>query len=423
MKQKQYLTLSEASELTGLTKNALRKRVKRGTLPVARNDEGTIFVDFYSLVDQGLVEGSEVSFDLLISEAKAILADENDRGRETELARELIDERAKVKELKAIVRQMNQRETANDRIVNSIQEAIQSYPYAQTLRPTTQKRGSSKDNDHEMVLVISDAHYPEVVNPEEALGISYGPDIVRKRMNYLLDRTLRLKELHENNFGIGKITVAVLGDMLSGNIHEELEITNAMPMGEALTDMTYMLYDIALELSKTTEVEVVVMPGNHPRMTKKPRNKQRYDNFEFIMGQFLKGLARDNFTVTVPKDIIYAHKVFDWRIGMTHGDGSKAASFAGIPFYGIKQRVNATQSMLSNLDLSRLDMLMMGHYHQMLSWTEGDCHIFINGAIKGGDEYSITTRSSASRAVQGLLTFHKKRGWINTERIELEHII
>jgi predicted phosphodiesterase len=278
-------------------------------------------------------------------------------------------------------------------------------------------------SEHEMLLLVSDAHFPEIVNPEEALGISYGPETVRRRMEHITDRTKRLFDLHEANYPVQKLTIAVLGDMLSGNIHEELEITNAMPMGDALTEMSYMLFDMGRILSEDVNVEMIIMPGNHPRMTKKPRNKQKWDNFEYIMGKMVEALAGDAFKVTVPKDLIYTHEIFDLNVGMTHGDGSKAASFAGIPFYGLKQRSQATQAMRSTLGYDRLDMLCMGHFHQHLIWTEGDCHIVINGAIKGGDEYSIATRSSASEPVQALLTFHKDRGHINTERIPLGDIV
>jgi len=142
------------------------------------------------------------------------------------------------------------------------------------------------------------------------------------------------------------------------------------------------------------------------------------------MGQLVAAHAKNtaHLDVKVPKDIVYTHRIFDKKIGFTHGDGSKAASFAGIPFYGLRQRTNANQAMRSRLGLDRLDMLIMGHFHQLLTWQEGDCHIVINGSIKGGDEYGIVSRSSAPEPVQSLMTFHRERGWISLERIPLDSV-
>lgn len=360
------------------------------------------------------------------SAADSLLDDGDDKVKALE--RDLYQANTKVRNLQNALRSYNNKATLEDRVSSEILKSIRDRPYLPILDHDINKPkvlNVDDGNRHEMLLLVSDAHYPEVVDPEEALGITFGPDTVVSRMQHITDRTVRLIQLHENSYQISKLTVAVLGDMLSGDIHDELEITNDKPMGVALTEMTYMLHDMCSIFAKnlSCEVEVIVLPGNHPRMTKKPRNKQKFNNFEYIMGQFLKGLSQDAYNVIVPKDIIYVHDIMGHKIGMTHGDGSKAASFAGIPFYGIRQRVNALQSTFSSLGRDRLDMLVMGHFHQFLNWTEGDCHVVINGAIKGGDEYSVVTRSSATLPVQGLLTFHERRGWINTERIPLSDIV
>lgn len=337
-----------------------------------------------------------------------------------QLKREIADKNAEIQRYRTLLNQYEKSARLDDKIEQAITSAIRNKPYSPVLKKP-KPRGKAKGS-HEMMLLVSDAHYPEIVDPAEAMGISYGPDICRARMQHLVDRTIRLQELHETNYPVDTLTVAVLGDMLSGVIHEELEITNAIPMAEALPDMAHMLHDMGSIFGEYfPTVNMIIMPGNHPRMTKKPRHKQKWNNFEYIMGKFVEGMA-DNYNVIVPKDIVYTHEIFDMKIGMTHGDGSKASSFAGIPFYGLKQRANANQGMRSLLGLDRLDMLVMGHFHQQLNWTEGDCHIFLNGAIKPGDEYSIVTRSSASDPVQCLLTFHEKHGWISTERIPLKDV-
>lgn len=423
-----FLTVKEAAEATGLTRRQIRRRIDKGQVESVV-EKGVRYISpenvekLRELASTPEESGAYKKADILDA-AESYLSGDNETN-EQRLERDNLALQADLRRAKALVREFQFRAAAEDRISAEIRRSMESNPYRPIIsRPAPTGTNGNAESEHEMLLLVSDAHYPEVVNPEEALGIEFGPETVEKRMAHLIDRTLRLKGLHEANYPVGKLTVAVLGDMLSGNIHEELEVTNALPMGEALTNMSYMLHDMGIAFAQEfPEVEMIIMPGNHPRMTKKPRYKQKWDNFEYIMGQLVLALAQDAYEVVVPKDMIYTHNIFDQRIGLMHGDGSKAASFAGIPFYGLKQRAEAIQAMRSLLDLDRLDMLCMGHYHQMVQWTVGDCHVFINGAIKGGDEYGIGTRNSVTEPVQALMTFHEDHGWISTERIPLSSIV
>jgi predicted phosphodiesterase len=380
------------------------------------------------IYNEGVVAGATEKANKAAHTARAqILLGEREETTENRLTREVIEERARRVEAERLLKSYNERASVEDRIAAILERHIKGAPYKQRIAaPLKSKVKRKVANGVEMALLLSDAHFPEVVDPAEALGLSYGPEVTRARFSYLVERTARLIEVQGASAPVGKLTIPVLGDMLSGDIHEELSETNAMVSVEATTEMGEMLFDVGKLFSEIVpEVEMIVIPGNHPRMHKKPRAKKRYNNFEYLMGQITAAHAKrvTNFEVKVPKDIIYTHRIFDFKIGMTHGDGSKAASFAGIPFYGLKQRANANQAMRSRLGLDRNDMLMMGHFHQLMMWQEGDCHIMINGSIKGGDEYGIVSRNSAPEAVQALLTFHKERGWINTAKIPLDHVV
>jgi predicted phosphodiesterase len=245
-----------------------------------------------------------------------------------------------------------------------------------------------------------------------------------RRLSRIRDTIIRYKDLRASAYPTNKITVAVIGDMLSGTIHEELEVTNEHPISEALVTMAYALFDLGKALADGFPVvEMVIVPGNHPRMEKKPRSKNKWNNYEWIMGKFVQGLATaagNIFAVVVPKDLVYVHTIFDKKVGITHGDGVKAASFAGIPHYAMKTRQDAIQALLKDLKQPQLDLLVYGHFHRLI-YDEGQgCSLVINGSIKGGDEHGIATRYSAPRPVQALLTFHPKYGLTDLSRINLD---
>lgn len=313
--------------------------------------------------------------------------------------------------------------TAEDRFIKSATEFLKATPsHVHRLAPVKVKKKHS--GIHEMVLMLSDAHFSEVVDPKIAMGLEYNEDISKRRIERTRDVVIRYKQLRETSYPIRKLTVAVLGDMLSGDIHEELEVTNENPLPVALVTLAYYLHDMGISLRKEfDDVEFVFIPGNHPRTTRKPRFKQKTTmNWEYVLGHFVKALARDSYTVTVPLDMVYVHKVFGWRIGMSHGDAVKSNSFAGIPFYGIRQRREAIQALLRHLGQPQIDYLLMGHFHQPTVLEGTDSTVVINGALKGGDEYSIGTYLSSNDPVQYLLTFHEKHGLTDYSRINLKGV-
>lgn len=288
----------------------------------------------------------------------------------------------------------------------------------------TDQRG--KTRPHEFLALMSDAHYGEVVSPSDSMGLSYNSDIAKRRIEHYRDIIIRFKDLRSPAYDIEKLTVAVLGDMLSGNIHDELRVYNEKNMTEQMRDMTRILNDLAGDFAgEFPEVEFIIIPGNHPRLFKKPEFKKKWDNYEVAMGDAFQLAVEvgplENVKVTVPQSLVHIHEIYDQRIAMLHGDGIKSNSFAGIPFYGMRNRREGLQSLLSSLDIERADMLLMGHFHQHLYWS-AECDVLINGAIKGGDEYSIGTFLSAPEPVQVLLEFHPEHGLAAQEHISLGHI-
>lgn len=337
------------------------------------------------------------------------------------LKRENTHLRQELKRSTEVIKRFQGTATLEDRILRDIVEFIERNPYRPTLLPKRKHAPSAKD--HEMFSLVSDAHFPEVVEPEATFGLTYNGDVCRRRMEYLRDTIIRYKDLRSTSYPTRKLTIGVDGDMLSGDIHEELEVTNEFPMTEAVTQMAYMLYDFGSACAEEfPEVEMIIMPGNHPRTTKKPRFKQKWNNWEYLMGKFVEALARERFKVTVPKALVHRFSIFDHRIGLAHGDGVKVQSFGGIPFYSLERRRNKLQSLLKTVKEMQLDLLAYGHFHQLLFEEGQGCSVVINGSIKGGDEFTIGSMYAAQPPVQALLTFHPKHGLTDLSRINLGHI-
>lgn len=282
----------------------------------------------------------------------------------------------------------------------------------------------AKGTPQEMLAAVSDAHYGEVVDPALAHGVSYSPEIARARMAYLRDKIIRYKDLRP--YAISKLQVAVLGDMVSGNNHEDLDVSNALGQTDQAMDIADMLYGMAQDFAQEfAEVEFTVITGNHGRIHKVPRHKQRFENWDFVAGAAFQRMVEKAglpVSVVVPRGSRHVISVAGRRVCLTHGDGVKAASFAGIPWYAMKSKADALQSLMRTLGIDLVDQILMGHFHQHIHWPAAACNIVVNGSIKGGDEFIMDTRYASTPAMQIIQEWHPRHGLTCTDYIDLEHV-
>lgn len=239
-------------------------------------------------------------------------------------------------------------------------------------------------------LAFADPHYGAVIKPEQVDFINaYNPQIAEQRLKKLFERTVILTRDYLAGVRYEGFQLFLLGDMFSGNIHEELRETNAVAIADAIVGLVEpMEAGINLLVETFGQVHLVCVVGNHGRTTKKPRAKNRaQDNYDGLFYRMLARDYRDDKRVTVDvSDAADARvQVYDTRFLATHGDQFKGGS-------GIS-------SMLSPLLLGAhrktrraaaagkpYDTMVMGHWHQSLWFPSKG--LIVSGTVMGFDEYA-----------------------------------
>lgn len=287
--------------------------------------------------------------------------------------------------------------------------------------PSAYKPSKKGRSPQEMVLLFSDTHASEVVSLEETRGINeYNWDIMLSRM----DDVRRTVVSHKDHFAfnVDVLRVYLLGDMLSGDIHDELAITNDRPTAEAVVqfaaDSAEWLQSLAGEFPK---IHVAGVVGNHPRASKKPSAKMAHNNGDWLyyklLEAYLKGQGQ--FSFDFPRGSFNVQEMCDrWRILLMHGDGIRS-SMPGVPWGGVHRRVTTLEQQFSKAR-QPLDYVVMGHWHTRNSLDGIQAETFINGSVKGPDEYSLKMFGSGRDASQTLLTVHPKRGVTGAYPINLQ---
>lgn len=130
------------------------------------------------------------------------------------------------------------------------------------------------DSDNDLLVLLSDWHIGTTYN---SIWGEYNSDIARTRLTKLLKEILIIQKRHNSQ----KIYLACLGDMISGAIHKNIQITNAENVVEQIKLTTELLCGFAFELSNHFEhVYISSVSGNHSRIDKKEdaQHSERLDD-------------------------------------------------------------------------------------------------------------------------------------------------
>lgn len=259
-------------------------------------------------------------------------------------------------------------------------------------------------------LLASDWHWGEVVDPKQINGVNeFNLAIGQKRARHMIERTVDLLTNHIKGGRYPGIVFALGGDMMSGDIHDELSETNDVPVMPALLDLMGVLTWCIRTLADTFgNVFVPCVTGNHGRNTKKPRAKGRnYSNFDWLLYQFLskqfEGDKRVRFLIPDGSD---AHwQVFGHRYCLTHGDQFRGGDGMIGALGPIIRGDHKKRSRNGQIDMG-YDTLLMGHWHQLIQLQR----VIVNGSLKGMDEWAYSNNFGYEIAQQALWLTHSQHG-------------
>lgn len=278
---------------------------------------------------------------------------------------------------------------------------------------------AGKQNRAAGLLTISDIHAGEVIKADEVNGVNaYDLDICRARLRRLFAATIAILPRWAADCTLTGINVAINGDLVSGEIHDELKRTNALTSNE---QVWFVADELAAGLQKLADkfghVFACVTPGNHGRTTLKTHAKQTAAlSYDSMVGESLRRYFERDKRVTIAvspsRDAVY--KIFDWTVLQTHHDagGGGGQGFAG-PMLPILRKGKAIEYMSAQ---SRVfyDVLITGHFHTSANLGK----ILANGSVVGYGEFARSIRASPEPAQQWLALIHEK--WAIRERAELK---
>jgi hypothetical protein len=262
------------------------------------------------------------------------------------------------------------------------------------------------------ISALSDVHTEEPVIKSIVNNLNeYNLQICEDRVTKYFKRLLyMINQSRKAGYVIDHLVLALLGDFITGYIHEELEEANSLtPVEASLLIQSLLIKGIKLlaEDGKLKKIVIPCTPGNHGRTTKKKRYTTGYKNsYEWLMYNNIRDLFKaiggyENVEFIIPESEFIYMNLFGYVNKFSHGDHFKYQGGIGGIEIPLKKWVLRENAVI------KTDMSWIGHWHQYIVLNK----VRVNGALIGYNSYARAFGFEPEPPKMQFQLLDKKRGF------------
>ena len=258
---------------------------------------------------------------------------------------------------------------------------------------------AGKGDPETQVVVIGDGHAGEITP-------SFNPDVYKKRMNELFDKTMVITNLHRNMYPLNDLVVIDVGD----NVHGENPYQGAM-IASVSCGAVDQVYDIALPAIRNLlysfkqefkTVRFMGVRGNHGRVS---AISPRTSNWDMML---YKTLAK----IMLPKGIVIESSddfkalvnIEGFSFFVFHGDQCRATM--GVPYFSLTKKIMSWATTYNTPGY-----FICGHYHKEdFLRVSSKTKLLMNGSLVTDDPYALEVVGTSSIPCQWSFGVHKNYG-------------
>lgn len=269
-------------------------------------------------------------------------------------------------------------------------------------------RVSSGNSEAVAFAIASDWHLEELVAPEKVNGLNeYNLEIAKQRAEEFFKNTVLLLSKEQKDVKIETLVLALLGDFISSNIHDELLENCLLRPAEAIIFAEELIASGIEYILAHTKVKLIIpcCVGNHTRITRKVHiSTEQGNSLETIMYSHLSRYFANNKRVKfiIAKGYHQYLTVFDtYTVRFHHGHSMRFAGGVGGIYIPARKAIAQWQKVkYANLDV-------FGHFHNYK--IDGDLFV-LNGSLIGYNAFAVAIAADYERPRQAFFLVDKKRG-------------
>lgn len=205
----------------------------------------------------------------------------------------------------------------------------------------------------------------------------FDEDILKKRIEKFTSDILDIRGMHES-----ENCYLVIGEILSGIIHNNLRLQNNMDLMEQFKYVSELISAMLIRLANHfNHIYVYTTPGNHSRITPKKEEGLDGENMDTLLPFYLKARMQNVKNITICDNTIEPEiAMFNIRgnnVFATHGHKDSPSS------------VVQNFTMMFN---NKPDIVLLGHRHTNGLTTVYDTKVIESGCCSGSDNYAVSIR-------------------------------
>lgn len=296
-----------------------------------------------------------------------------------EKIRDLEKEKIKYRDQRNEWSKQNRMEARIEETLNLLEQKIEEIGGNRYSRSHFDVADFKENNEPALIVTLSDLHAG--LEFKSFMG-TYDSELLKARMNSYVKEVLKIAATHH----VQSIYVVGLGDLISGNIHKTIAISNRENVIDQIKIVAEMISDFIYELcSHGLNVEFYNVSGNHSRISKKDEavHDERLDDLiGWIVSKMLSEVSTFSYHPNLDSGIT-AFSVCGHSFVAVHGDFDAA-----------------TESSVYRLSTSVGFIpygVLCGHKHTPEYKELNGVKIIQSGSMCGsGDSYTVEKRLTGS---------------------------
>lgn len=311
------------------------------------------------------------AFNKMLSANRSKFVDSDEQIKEIEVQkRELEKERKKLSDARVdynrLIRQEARKESYIDMVKRIICEDVEpmNIPVHYTLF------NSSTD----LLVHLTDIHTGiEIHNWKN----DFDSDILKQRIEKFTSDILDIRGMHQS-----ENCYLVVGEILSGIIHNNLRLQNNMDLMEQFKYVSELISAMLSRMANHfNHIYVYTTPGNHSRISPKKEDALDGENMDVLLPFYLKARMQ-NF-----KNITICDNNIEPEIAMFNIRGNNI--FAA---HGHKDSPSNVVQNFTMMFKIKPDIVLLGHRHTNGLSTVYDTKVIESGCVSGSDNYATSIR-------------------------------
>lgn len=265
------------------------------------------------------------------------------------------------------------------------------------------------------VLMLSDTHIGQVVEPDQTLGVgAYNFPLFLRRLKRLERSVFSILQDHTTT-PVPEIVVAMLGDMLHGNLAHAVEAGQVNTLFTQFYSAGHALAQFLQRLTALAPVRVYTAVGNHTRWgtQKKMPTDNRFSNLDQLTYAYVQALVRDIPTIqfNLDKQPFALFEVQGHQFFAGHGDHLRGGDrILGIPSHAFGRNVATHSQLASRTGRKQPEFYLFGHLHRSITLPHVNGEILVNGGFAGIDGFGLMEAFNSTPPTQRFFLMHPKFG-------------